>query len=71
MQQQGRQQAAEGQVQSGYGQAVEWVQGASDRVKGTVNAALANLSGDENVKEKGQEVHDQGKAAQRSAEPVI
>ena len=82
LQQSGRDQSQEGQAQSAVGQATEWVQGAADRLRGryisspsipltdisSVNAAAATLFGDTEDANNNQQLHDQGKAQQRSAE---
>jgi len=68
LQQSGRDQANEGQAQSAVGQVTEWVQGFVDRLRGSVNAAIAMLFGDTQDADQNQKLHDQGKAQQRSAE---
>jgi hypothetical protein len=43
-------------------------QGVSDRITGTVGAAVAGLTGDKDTQQKRQEQHDVGKTLQRGVE---
>jgi len=68
LQQEGRDQSQEGQAQSAMGQATDWILGSVDRLTGSVNAAANALMGDSAAAQANQEIHDKGKAQQRSAE---
>jgi len=65
---QGRDQYDEGVRRETAGQASDLVQGVSDRVKGTVGNIGAAVTGDTEAQRKYQDMHDGGKASQRSVE---
>lgn len=71
LKQQGTQQRAAGQELEARGQLSDLGAGVSDRVEGAVRSAVAGVTGDRDARDHWDRVHDDGKAAQRSAEADI
>jgi len=68
LKQQGREQYDRGVQEEAEGRAQDYVQGVSDRVKGTIGTMTADLVGNPDAKAEYQRQHDDGKAGQRSVE---
>lgn len=68
LKQAGAKQNQEGKGQEAAGQLNDLGAGISDRVSGTVGAAVAGLTGDRVEQEKRQAQHDVGKSLQRGVE---
>ena len=67
----GQRQNQEGKAQEASGQLGDLGGGLGDRVSGAVGGAVAGITGDRSAQQKYQDLHDDGKAKQRSAEADI
>ena len=67
----GIRQNREGKGQEAQGQLSDLGKGMGDRVQGALGSGVAGLTGDRVGQEKYQNMHDDGKTAQRSAEADI
>ena len=68
LKQEGIRQNQEGKGQEAQGQLSDLGKGVSDRIGGTVGAAVAGLTGNQESANAAQRQHDEGKARQRGVE---
>jgi uncharacterized protein YjbJ (UPF0337 family) len=68
LKQAGIEQNQQGKAQEAQGQLNDLGQGIMDRGKGAVGSAVAGLTGDKEAQAKFNQIHDDGKAGQRSVE---
>ena len=71
LKQEGREQNLQGQGQEAQGQLNDLGSGIANRAAGTIQGAVAGVTGNRDAQAEAQKLHDEGKTRQRGAEADI